>query len=83
MLTTDSQVPVVTKTTVGSDLSESYQIVTEDGGERVGKYVLGLSGGEILLSVEEPGRDLEFGRFRHNVNNLLEFLRGNITSAKQ
>lgn len=63
------------------DLSESNQIVTEDGRQSIGQDVGGLTGGEVLLSVEEPSGDLEFGRGGHNVNNALELGRGHITSA--
>jgi hypothetical protein len=82
VLTTDSQVPVVAKTTVSPDLSEAHQILTKNGGQIVGQHVLGLSSGKVLLSVEEPCGDLELGGLRHNVNNALELGGGQITSAE-
>lgn len=66
---------------MSSDLSESYQIVTKNRGQTVGQNVLSLTGGEVLLSVEEPSGDLEFGRFSHNVNNALELLSSQVSSA--
>lgn len=71
----------MTKTTVGSNLSEAHQILTKNGGQVVGQHVFGLTSGEVLLSVEEPSGDLELSRLRHNVNNALELRWGHITSA--
>ena len=58
MLTTDTEAPVVTETTVSADLLQALEIVTELGGDTVGEDLAVLAIDDIALPVEEPGGDL-------------------------
>ena len=62
MLTTDTEAPVVSETTVGTDLLQSLEILTELGVDTVGNDLAVLAIDDILLSVKEPGGDLVLGR---------------------
>jgi len=61
VLSTDTETPVVTETTVGSDLLQALEILTELGVDGVGDDLGVLSVDDVLLSVEEPGGDLVLG----------------------
>lgn len=54
MLTADTEAPVVTETTVGTDLLEALKIVTELGVNTVGEDLGVLAVDDIALPVEEP-----------------------------
>jgi hypothetical protein len=58
VLTTDTEAPVVTETTVSADLLQALKIVTELGVDTVGKGLAVLAIDDIALPVEEPARDL-------------------------
>lgn len=58
MLATDTETPVVTETTVGPDLLQALEILTELRVDGVGEDLRVLTIGDILLSVKEPSRDL-------------------------
>jgi len=58
VLTTDTEAPVVTETTVSADLLQALEIVTELGGDTVGEDLAVLAIDDIALPVEEPGGDL-------------------------
>jgi hypothetical protein len=58
VLTTDTEAPVVTETTVGADLLQALKILTELGVDTVGDDLRVLAIDNVTLSVEEPGRDL-------------------------
>lgn len=81
MLTSDSQVPGVSKTSVGSHLLESLKVVSELGLEVVSENVLVLTVGELLLSVEEPGWDLVLGWVLHDSDDSLKLFLGELTSS--
>ena len=59
VLTTDSVTPVVTDTSVTTNLLHSLDVVTDTCNEVVDGKVHGLASGEILLSVDEPVGHLE------------------------
>jgi hypothetical protein len=61
VLTTDTEAPVVTETTVSADLLQALEIVTELGGDTVGEDLAVLAIDDITLPVEEPGGDLVCG----------------------
>jgi hypothetical protein len=61
VLTTDTEAPVVTETTVSADLLQALEIVTELGGDTVGEDLAVLAIDDIALPVEEPTRDLVCG----------------------
>ena len=58
VLTSDTETPVVTEPTVGSDLLESLKILTQLVVEDVGHDLGGLAVLHVALPVEEPVRDL-------------------------
>lgn len=81
MLTTDTEAPVVTQTTVGADLLEALEILTELGVETVGNNLGVLAIGDVALSVEEPRRDLVLGRGLEDGHDALELFGGELTST--
>lgn len=54
MLATDTQAPVVPETTVGANLLQALQVITELGVDTVGENLVVLAVDNIALSVEEP-----------------------------
>jgi hypothetical protein len=58
VLTTDTEAPVVSQTTVSADLLETLQIITELGVDTVGEDLGVLAVDDIALPVEEPGGNL-------------------------
>ena len=84
MLTTDLQVPVVTQTTVRTTftpptrflphLLQTVQILTEIGLQVVRHNLLELAGLHILLSVQEPLRDVVLQRVGNDSNQSVDLL---------
>merc|ERR1711931_93077 len=73
MLTAHAQTPVMTKTPVGANLLESFQILTHLVVQAVGQDLAELAILNVLLSVEEPVWDLVLTRVvhdRHDTFNL-------------
>jgi hypothetical protein len=58
VLSTDTETPVVTETTVSADLLEALEILTELGVDTVGEDLSVLAVDNVTLPVEEPGGDL-------------------------
>jgi hypothetical protein len=58
VLTTDTEAPVVAKTTVSADLLQALEIVTELAVDTVGENLSVLAIDDIALPVEEPAGDL-------------------------
>lgn len=54
VLSTDTEAPVVSKTTVGPDLLQALKVITELGVDTVGEHLRVLAIDNIALSVEEP-----------------------------
>ncbi len=54
MLTADTEAPVVTETTVGADLLQALEIITELGVDTVGEDLRVLAIDDVTLTVEEP-----------------------------
>lgn len=81
VLTTDTQAPVVSETTVGADLLQPLQVVTELGVDSVGENLVVLAVDDVALSVEEPGGDLVLGRVLDDGDDTLKFFGGKFTSA--
>lgn len=81
VLTTDTETPVVSETTVGADLLQALEILTELGVDTVGKDVGVLAIDDIALSVQEPGGDLVLGRVLDDGDDSLELFRGELTGA--
>jgi len=81
VLTTDTQAPVVAETTVGADLLEALEIVTELRIDTVGKDLVVLAVDNVALSVEEPGGDLVLGRVLDDGDDTLKLFRGELTGT--
>lgn len=75
VLTSDLQSPVVSQTSVRSDLLQSLEVVSKLLVDGVGESVRVLSVGQVLLPVKEPGGDLELGRVLHDGDDSLELVR--------
>lgn len=83
VLTTDTETPVVTETTVSADLLQALQIITELGVDTVGENLRVLAVDNVALSVEEPGGDLVLGRVLDDGDDTLELFRGKLTSTRR
>jgi len=81
VLSTDSDAPPVTKTAVGADLLESLDVVTELGINVLGEDLAVLSGLEVLLSVQEPERDLELAWVLDDGDDLLDLIGGQFSCS--
>lgn len=71
----------MTETTVGADLLQALQIITQLGVDTVGQDLRVLAIDDIALSVEEPGGDLVLGRVLDDGDNSLKLFGGEFTSA--
>lgn len=70
------------KTTVGTDLLQPLQIVTELGVDAVGKNLRVLAVDNVLLPVQEPSGNLKLGGVLDDGDQSLELIWVEITSAK-
>ena len=57
VLSTDTETPVVTKTTMSTNFLQALEIVTKLGVDTVGQNLRILAVDDIALSVHEPGRN--------------------------
>jgi hypothetical protein len=73
----------VTQTTVGADLLEALEILTELGVETVGDNLGVLAIGDVALSVKEPGGDLVLGGGLEDGDDTLELFGGELTSTRE
>lgn len=81
VLATDAEAPVVTETTVGTDLLQALKVLTELGVDAVGEGVDVLAVNDVALPVEEPGGDLVLGRVLDNGDNALKLFGGKLAGA--
>ena len=81
VLTTGTEVPVVTQTTVGTNLLQTLKVITELGLDVVRQDLRVLTSREVLLSVKEPRRDLELLRRLEDIDNTFQFIRVELTGA--
>lgn len=81
VLAADAEAPVVTETTVGADLLQALEIITELGVQGVGDDLVVLAVDDVALSVEEPGRDLVLGGVLEDGDQALELFGGELTST--
>lgn len=81
VLTTDTETPVVTETTVRADALEALEVFTELGIEGVGEDLGGLAVLGVLLSVQEPVGDLVVQGVLQNLDNLVNLLVAQFTST--
>ena len=80
VLTTNTDTPSVTKTTVNTDLLQALEILAHLVVKTVGQNLGELSVLEILLPVEEPVGDLVLAGVLHNGHDTLDLLVGELTS---
>jgi hypothetical protein len=81
VLTTDTDTPVVTETTMVTDLLQTFKIITVLGVKNVRDNLRGLAINNILLSVKEPGGDLVLSRVLEDSDNTLQFFAGEFTGS--
>lgn len=72
VLTTDSQAPRVTQTTMDTGLHHTLEILTELVIQVVGKELAELTILNVLLTIEEPVGDLVLARVLHDGDNTLK-----------
>jgi hypothetical protein len=81
VLTTDTETPVVTQTTVSADLLQALKVIAELRVDTVGEDLRVLAIDNVALSVEEPSGDLVLGGVLDDGDNTLKLLRGELTGA--
>lgn len=81
VLTSDLQAPEVSDTSVGSDLLQSLQVISQLRLQIVGQDVVVLTVNLVLLSVQEPGWDLVLSWVLHDGDNSLQFFLGQFTGT--
>jgi len=81
VLSTDTDTPPVTETAMGTDLLHTFNVITKLGIEVLGEDLTVLSGLEILLSIQEPKRDLELTRVLDDSNELFNFISSELSSS--
>ena len=81
VLATHTDAPVVTETTVSTDLLEALEVLTELAVHVLGEDLEGLAGLPVTLSVEEPLRDLELERHLDDGDDALDLVRLELASA--
>merc|ERR1719402_978943 len=81
MLTADTDTPVVTQTTMGTDLLQALQILTKLVVQKVRKYLRGLTVLNVLLPVKEVVWDLVLAWVADDGDDLLDLILCQFTSA--
>lgn len=81
MLTSNTQAPEMSDTTVSSDLLQSLQVVSQFGLNTVGQSVVVLTVVDVLLTVQEPSGDLVLGGVLHNLHNSLKLFLSQLTGS--
>ena len=75
MLSTNTNTPPVTKTTMGSNFLETFNIITKFGIHTLRKDLRVLSRFEILLTIQKPKWNFELTRILNNGHELFNFIR--------
>lgn len=81
MLTSNTQAPEMSDTTVSSDLLQSFQVISQFRLNTVSQSVVVLTVINVLLTVQEPGGDLVLSWILHNLNNSLKLFLGQLTGS--
>lgn len=81
MLTTHTDAPEVTETTMGADFLQALQIVTELRVDTVGKDLVVFAVHNILLPVQEPCWDFVLGGVLDDGDDTLELIGVELTSS--
>ena len=71
----------MSETTVGADLLEALEILTELGVDVVGQDLVVLAVDDVALTVEEPGGDLVLGGVLDDGDDALKLFGGEVTST--
>lgn len=71
----------MTETTVGADLLEALEVLTELAVQTVGNHLVVLAVGDIALSVKEPRGDLVLGGGLQDGDDTLQLFGGELTST--
>lgn len=66
---------------MGANLFHAFQIVTQFGGNVLRKGLTVLARLEILLTIQEPNRNLELTRILNDSDKLFNLIGGKFTSA--
>ena len=74
VLTTDTNTPVVTNTSVGTNLLQSLEVITKLDIEVVGELLRVLAVLDVLLPVKEPVWDSVLTWVLHDGDELLDFI---------
>jgi len=80
VLSTNPQTPVVTETTVSTDLLQAFQILAKLAVDTVGQNLRVLAIDDIALPVEKPRRNFVLSGVLNDGDNPLQFFRGEFTS---
>ena len=81
MLSTNSDSPPVSQTAVSTDLLHSFDIVTKLGGNALCKDLRVLSSLVVLLSVQEPKRNLELTGILNDGHDLFNLIGGQFSGT--
>lgn len=81
VLTTHAETPVVTETSVGADLLQALEILTELGVHVVGEDLGVFAIGDVALTIEEPAGDLVLGRVLDDGDDAFEFFGGDLSGT--
>lgn len=81
MLTSDLETPVVSKTSVGTDLLKTLKVLTELVVKLVDKQVRVLALSEVTLSVKEPAGDLVLSGVLDDGDDSLELFDSEFTGS--
>jgi len=81
MLTSDTDTPEMSDTSMTSDFLESFQIVSQLRFQNVSVNLSVSTGLVISLSVQEPQRNVIFQRLLDDINKLVDFGSGQFTSS--
>ena len=81
VLSTHSDSPPVTKTTMSPNLLHALNVITQLGINVLGKNLTVFSSLEILLTIEKPKRNLELTWILDNRDKFFNFIGSEFTSA--
>ncbi len=81
VLATDTEAPVVSETTVSTDLLQTLEIIAKLRVNAVGENLAVLAIDDIVLTVEHPAGDLVCGRVLEDGDETLELFRGELSGA--
>ena len=81
VLTADTDLPVVTQTSVVSNLLKTLEIVTQRRIQLVGHHLRKLAILDVVLTVQEPVRDTELSRVGNNHHERFQLRRTQLTRA--